>query len=77
MLVLTRRGGEGIMIGDEIEVKVLAVSGEKVRVGINAPREINVYRTEVFERIEAELSASPSMNGDSAAAGEREGKASG
>jgi len=54
MLVLTRRGGEGIMIGDEIEVKVLAVSGEKVRIGIDAPREVGVYRTEVFERIEAE-----------------------
>ena len=56
MLVLTRRTGEGIMIGDDIEVKILDVSGEKVRVGIDAPREINVYRTEVFERIEAEHS---------------------
>lgn len=55
MLVLTRRTGEGIMIGDDIEVKVLEVSGEKVRVGIEAPREINVYRNEVFERIEAEF----------------------
>jgi carbon storage regulator len=42
------------MIGDEIEVKILEVSGEKVRVGIEAPREVNVYRNEVFERIEAE-----------------------
>jgi len=57
MLVLTRRTGEGIMIGDEIEVKILDVSGEKVRVGIDAPREINVYRTEVFERIESEFAA--------------------
>ena len=54
MLVLTRRTGEGIVIGDEIEIKILDVSGEKVRVGIDAPREINVYRTEVFERIESE-----------------------
>lgn len=54
MLVLTRRIGEGIMIGDDIEVKVLDVSGEKVRVGIDAPREVGVYRTEVFERIESE-----------------------
>ena len=54
MLVLTRRTSEGIMIGDEIEIKILDVSGEKVRVGIDAPREINVYRTEVFERIESE-----------------------
>ena len=57
MLVLTRRTGEGIMIGDEIEIKILDVSGEKVRVGIEAPREINVYRTEVFERIESEQAA--------------------
>ncbi len=55
MLVLTRRTGEGIMIGDEIEVKILDISGEKVRVGIDAPREINVYRTEVFERIANEF----------------------
>ena len=45
------------MIGDEIEIKILDVSGEKVRVGIEAPREINVYRTEVFERIESEQAA--------------------
>ena len=59
MLVLTRRTGEGIMIGDDIEIKILDVSGEKVRVGIDAPREINVYRTEVFERIEAEFEEAP------------------
>jgi len=76
MLVLTRRGGEGIMIGDGIEVKILVVSGEKVRVGIDAPREISVYRTEVFERIEAEFSTSGSMNGDSPAAGDREARTS-
>ncbi len=60
MLVLTRRTGESIMIGDDIEIKILDVSGEKVRVGIDAPREINVYRTEVFERIEAEFVAEKS-----------------
>jgi carbon storage regulator len=61
------------MIGEEIEVKILDVSGEKVRVGIDAPREINVYRTEVFERIEAEWgseepaagSDEPAVNGSS------------
>ena len=63
MLVLTRRTGEGIMIGDEIEIKILDVSGEKVRVGIDAPREINVYRTEVFERIESELAQTAATNG--------------
>ena len=75
MLVLTRRTGEGIMIGDEIEIKILDVSGEKVRVGIDAPREINVYRTEVFERIEAEYVAEKAngngspRNSEKAAAG--------
>jgi len=53
------------MIGDQIEVKILDVSGEKVRVGIDAPREINVYRTEVFERIESEAAgeAAPTNGG--------------
>jgi carbon storage regulator len=63
MLVLTRRTGEGIMIGDQIEIKILDVSGEKVRVGIDAPRAINVYRTEVFERIESEVAAERAANG--------------
>ena len=57
MLVLTRRIGEGIMIGDNVELKILDVSGEKVRVGIEAPREVDIYRTEVFERIESEFTA--------------------
>ena len=63
MLVLTRRGGEGIMIGDDIEIKVLDVSGEKVRIGIDAPREIGVYRTEVFERIAGEWNGNGTQSG--------------
>jgi carbon storage regulator len=54
MLVLTRRSNQSIMIGDDVEVTVLAVSGEKVRLGISAPGEVPVFRREVFVRIESE-----------------------
>jgi len=49
MLVLTRKVEESILIGDDIEIMVLGVSGDKVRIGINAPREIEVFRKEVKE----------------------------
>ncbi len=48
MLVLTRKSNQSIMIGDEIEVSVLAVMGEKVRIGIEAPRSVPVFRKEVY-----------------------------
>ena len=54
MLVLTRKPSQSIMIGDGVEVQVLAVAGEKVRLGITAPRDISIFRNEVYERIEAE-----------------------
>jgi carbon storage regulator len=54
MLVLTRKTNQSIMIGDDIEVSVLAVSGDKVRVGITAPREVPVFRKEVYLSIQAE-----------------------
>ena len=54
MLVLTRRPDDSIMIGDDIEVSVLAVAGEKVRIGIEAPREIPVFRKEVYLEIQRE-----------------------
>jgi carbon storage regulator len=62
MLVLTRKRNESIVIGDDIEVRILAVEGEKVRIGIDAPREIPVYRKEVYleiqqQRLEAGTSA--------------------
>jgi carbon storage regulator len=54
MLVLTRKPSQSIMIGDGVEVQVLSVAGEKVRLGINAPRDISIFRNEVYERIESE-----------------------
>jgi carbon storage regulator len=59
MLVLTRKSNQSIMIGDDIEVSVLSVMGEKVRIGIQAPREIPVFRTEVYIEIQNESSAEP------------------
>lgn len=54
MLVLTRKANQSIMIGDTIEVSVLSVLGEKVRLGIQAPRDVPVFRTEVFREIQAQ-----------------------
>ena len=54
MLVLTRKGNQSIMIGDDIEVSVLAIMGEKVRIGIDAPRSVPVFRKEVYLEIQAE-----------------------
>jgi carbon storage regulator len=54
MLVLTRKSNQSIMIGDEIEITVLAVMGEKVRIGIDAPRSVPVFRKEVYLEIEQE-----------------------
>ena len=55
MLILTRRVGEMIMIGDEVTVTVLGVKGNQVRVGINAPKDVAVHREEIYERIRREL----------------------
>jgi carbon storage regulator len=52
VLVLTRKGNQSIMIGDDIEVSVLAVMGEKVRIGIEAPRSVPVFRKEVYVEIQ-------------------------
>ena len=57
MLILTRRIGEVIMIGEDITVTVLEVKGNQVRVGVQAPREIPVHRQEVYERVQREKEA--------------------
>lgn len=54
MLILTRRVGESLMIGNEITVTVLAVKGNQVRIGINAPKEVAVHREEIYERVKQE-----------------------
>ena len=57
MLVLTRKSNQSIMIGDDIEVSVLAIMGEKVRIGIQAPRDVPVFRKEVYLEIQDEQPA--------------------
>lgn len=54
MLILTRRVGESVMIGDEVTVTVLGVKGNQVRLGVNAPKHVSVHREEIFDRIKAE-----------------------
>jgi carbon storage regulator len=60
MLILTRRVGESLMIGDEISVTVLGVKGNQVRIGISAPQNVAVHREEIFERIQRENQGSGS-----------------
>jgi carbon storage regulator len=52
MLILTRRVGESLMIGEEVTVTVLGVKGNQVRIGVNAPRDVAVHREEIFNRIQ-------------------------
>ena len=55
MLILTRRVGESLMIGDEVSVTVLGVKGNQVRIGVNAPKTVSVHREEIYQRIQQEL----------------------
>jgi carbon storage regulator len=59
MLVLTRKLGQSIMIGNRVEVQVLSVAGEKVRLGITAPKDVSIFRDEVYDRIESETEIGP------------------
>jgi carbon storage regulator len=64
MLILTRRVGETVMIGDEVSIKVLGVKGNQVRVGINAPKHVAVHREEIYERIKREQQGGGSAGGN-------------
>ena len=64
MLILTRRVGETVMIGDEVTITVLGDKGNQVRIGINAPKHIAVHREEIYERIKREQRANGNGNGN-------------
>jgi carbon storage regulator len=59
MLILTRRVGESVVIGDDIGVTILGVKGNQVRIGVTAPKDVTVHRQEIYERIKSEQEAQP------------------
>ncbi|WP_208587495.1 carbon storage regulator CsrA [Gracilibacillus suaedae] len=62
MLVLTRKVNEAIQIGDEIEVKVIAVDGDQIKLGINAPKNVEVHRKEIYQAIQEENSQAANLS---------------
>ena len=64
MLILTRRVGETLVIGDEVLVTVLGVRGNQVRIGVNAPKDVSVHREEIYQRIQSEKGASKDTEGN-------------
>jgi carbon storage regulator len=64
MLVLSRRLGETLIIGDDIKITVLGISGTQVRLGIAAPKDVSVHREEVYRRIQDEIGQQPANNGN-------------
>jgi carbon storage regulator len=67
MLILTRRVGEALMIGDNVTVTVLGIKGSQVRIGVLAPKDVGVHREEIYERITGEK-GEPAENGEDSAA---------
>lgn len=59
MLILTRRVGETLMVGDDVTVTVLGVKGNQVRIGVNAPKDVSVHREEIYQRIQREKGEEP------------------
>ncbi len=66
MLILTRRVGETLMIGDEVTVTVLGVKGNQIRIGVHAPKDVAVHREEIYQRIQQEQDGSEAGGSESA-----------